>query len=394
MKLQLTKTKTIEFPRRGGGAGRASSADMVGVELFGGDGRGVPAVRVAYRKSAWHLVAADFVKAPAGELPERWEDVQNRSSWELPAAFQTPHAAFAVNSRLSLFSQATADTVLQDMSNGIPAEAPSAAPVEAGKKRFAINRGEPAASPAPAKSAGGAPAKFPDPGVPTATNGMRFAVRPLAEDGQHLEAAIPEFQVLWLARLLPEGHRPTVSSIQPAEAALMASVLAQPAFAESGGNALVMFMRAEAVFFAGYMSGRPVLWRRCPVRGGYRGMQEAVKRGLGLDDSMVTSVLEDTLIDPRGALEPFLSPILNELDLSRAYLVGKHGMKIDRILLAGLPFGGLHVRSFARDTFRMELVEPGVFDGIQQPPKGGEIKGDCAFLPALGAALAASEVET
>ncbi|MBR2838103.1 MAG: hypothetical protein IKE55_04955 [Kiritimatiellae bacterium] len=394
MKLQLTKTKTIEFPRRGAGGRSAAAADMVGVELFGGDARGVPAVRVAYRKSAWHLVAADFVKPPAGALPERWEDVSNRSDWELPAAFQTPHAAIAVNSQLSLFSQATADTVQQDMAHGIPAMGAvhSAVTSEPGKKRFSIRRGDEPAPSASAKPSGGAPAKFPDAGAPTAVNGMRFTVRPLAEDGQYLEAAIPEFQVLWLSRLLPEGHRPTASSVQPAEAALMASVLAQPALAESGGNALVMFMQADAVFFAGYMSGRPVLWRRCPVRGGYRAMQEAVKLGLGLDESMVVPVLEDTLIDPRSALEPFLGPILNELDLSRAYLVGKHGMSIDRILLSGLPAGGQHVRSFARESFHMELLEPGVFDGIQQPPKG-EIAGDCAFLPALGAALAASEVE-
>ena len=136
MKLQLTKTKTIEFPGRGGGGGRASSADMVGIELFGGDARGVPAVRVAYRKSAWHLVAADFLKAPAGGLPEKWEDVSTRSTWEVPSAFQSPHAALAVNSRLSLFSQATDDTVLQDMARGIPSadEARPAAAADSGRK--------------------------------------------------------------------------------------------------------------------------------------------------------------------------------------------------------------------------------------------------------------------
>ena len=173
----------------------------------------------------------------------------------------------------------------------------------------------------------------------------------------------------------------------------MASVLAQPALAESGGNAMVMFMLADGVIFGGYKAGRPVLWRRCPIRGGYLAMRDAVKRGLGLDDTMVDSVLEDTLIDPRGAIEPILGPILNELDLSRAYLVGKHDMKIDRILLMGLPAGGRHVVSIAKDALRMDLLAPGVFDGLQLPAKG-EIAADCAFLPALGAALAASEVDT
>ena len=117
MKLQLTKTKTIElsFGKGKGGGKRSKSADIVGVELFGGDSRGVPAVRIARKKSTWHLLSAGFVKEPAGELPEKWEDVSHRSTWELPAAFQAPHAAIAANSKMSLFSQSTADTIQQDI---------------------------------------------------------------------------------------------------------------------------------------------------------------------------------------------------------------------------------------------------------------------------------------
>ena len=393
MKLQLTKTKSIElsFGKKGGGGSRSAVSDLVGVELFGGDERGVPAVRLAYKKSVWHLVAAEFLKDPPGELPEKWEDVSHRSTWELPSVFQAPHAAIAINSMQAIFSQATPDTVVQDMMHGISSGGSGKA-AEAGKKRFGIKRDEPAQSQGKAPDGKASP-KFPAVGVPTANNGMRFIVKPLAEEGQYLEAALPEFQVLWLARLLPEGHRPTASSIQPAEAALMASVLAQPALVEAGGSALVMFMLSDGVIFAGYKSGMPVLWRRCPVRGGYVAMKNAVKRGLGLDDAMVASVLEDTLIDPRGALEPFLNPILNELELSRAYLAGKHGMNIARVMMLGLPQGSGHVCAFARDSFRIEMFQPGVFDGLQPPPKG-EIAADWAFLPALGAALAASEVES
>ena len=394
MKLQLTKTKTIDLSFGKGGGKRSSTVDSVGVELFSDDPRGVPAVRIAYRKSAWHLLATDFIKPPIGDLPGKWDEVSNRSTWELPSAFQAPHAAIAINSRLCLFSQSTADTVLQDMSRGIPTDEPASA--DAGKKRFALRRNNAPKEPEPDKPAAKTNVQvtqLPPVGIPTAINGMRFMVKPLAEEGQLLEAALPEFQVLWLARLLPEGHRPTASSIQPAEAALMASVLAQPALAESGGNAMVMFMLADGVIFGGYKAGRPVLWRRCPIRGGYLAMRDAVKRGLGLDDTMVDSVLEDTLIDPRGAIEPLLGPILNELDLSRAYLAGKQGMNIGRIMLVGLPAGGRHVCALAHDAFRMELFQPGVFDGLHKPAKG-DIKEDCAFLPALGAALAASEVET
>lgn len=366
-------------------AGGRSLSDMTGVELFCRDARGVPAVRIVRRKSALLLRAAGFVPPPAGGLPERWEDISRRTAWELPPSFRAPHAAIAVNSRLALFSQATADAVLHDMSAGIPSQA-AVEPDEAPRRRFAVRRAEPAAR-------GTSPEKIPDPGVPVAVNGMRFAVRPLAESGQHLEAALPEFQVLWLSRLLPEGHRPTVSSVQPAEAALMASVLAQPAITETGGDALVMFMLADKVIFGGYRAGLPVLWRHCPVQGGLLAMQAAVERAFGLDAGMAASFLDDSLIDMRGALEPLLGPVFNELALSRAYLSGKHGMKLDRMLLAGLPAGGRHVCSFARDSFGFELVQPGVFDGIQQAQKSG-IPGDCAFLPALGAALAALEAES
>ena len=390
MKLQLTKTKAIEisFGRKKGGK-RFGSVDIVGVELFSGDARGVPAVRIARKKSAWHLSAASFVKAPDGELPERWEDVSHRTTWELPAAFQAPHAAIAANSRFSLFSQSTADTILRDMSRGIPPGEPVAAG-DSGGKRLSLRRSEQPAAPAPAEG-GAAPKSLPESGTPVATNGMRFAIRPMAEEGRLLEAALPEFQVLWLSRLLPEGHRPTTSSIQPADAALMASVLAQPFFAEAEGSALVMFMLANRVVFAGYKGGMPVLWRHCPVHGGHVAMQNAVKRGLGLDDEMVKSVLEDTLIDPRGALEPFLGPIFSELELSRAYLVGNHGMKVDRVYMMGLPVGVEHVCAFARDSFKIEMSQPGVFDGLQSPSKG-EVAPDWAYLPALGAALAASGV--
>ena len=71
MKLQLTKTKTIDLPFGKGGGSRSATADVVGVELFSDDARGVPAVRIAYKKSAWHLLAANFIKAPGGELPEK-----------------------------------------------------------------------------------------------------------------------------------------------------------------------------------------------------------------------------------------------------------------------------------------------------------------------------------
>ena len=130
-------------------------------------------------------------------------------------------------------------------------------------------------------------------------------------------------------------------------------------------------------------------------------LREAVKRGLGVDDTLVDSVLDDSLIDPRSALEPILHPVLDELELSRAYLADRHSIRPAHILLMGLSAGAAYWCKYAQESHRLELAAPGVFDGLDFPakPKPGEIDesvqtGSTAlFLPALGAALAAAEVE-
>ena len=400
MKLQLTKTKTIEIGLGGKGDRKSSSADITGVELFSGEARGCPAVRLARRKGAWHLLAAGFIPAPQGELPEKWEDTPKQPKWEFPTHFQSPHAAIVVNSSQAVFTQATAETILNNISLGL--NAPTAEKGASGeKKRIGIRRAAQPSEPASKPVQNGKTPEFPKPGVPVSENGMRFAVRPVAEQGFHLEAALPEFQALWLSRLLPEGRRPTASSIQLHDAALMASVLAQPEFIQGKGNALAVFVGAHDIHFAGYKAGAPVLWRKCPVPGGTAVLREAVKRGLGVDDTLVDSVLDDSLIDPRSALEPILHPVLDELELSRAYLADRHSVRPAHILLMGLSAGAAYWCKYAQESHHLELTAPGVFDGLDFPakPKPGEIDesmqtGSTAlFLPALGAALAAAEVE-
>ena len=400
MKLQLTKTKTIEIGFGGKGDKKSSSADITGVELFSGEARGCPAVRLARRKGAWHLLSAGFIPAPQGELPEKWEDTPKQPKWELPTHFQSPHAAIVVNSSQAVFTQATAETILNSISLGL--NAPAAEKGASGeKKRIGIRRAAPAPEPAAKSVQNGKAPEFPKPGAPVSENGMRFAVRPVAEQGFHLEAALPEFQALWLSRLLPEGRRPTASSIQLHDAALMASILAQPEFIQSKGNALAVFVSKHDIHFAGYKAGAPVLWRKCPVPGGTAVVREAVKRGLGVDDTLVDSVLDDSLIDPRSALEPILHPVLDELELSRAYLADRHSVRPAHILLMGLSAGAACWCKYAQESHRLELTAPGVFDGLEFPvkPKPGEIDesvqtgGNALFLPALGAALAAAEVE-
>lgn len=398
MKIQLTRDKTIELHFPGGGGGAAKSkADLVGVELFSDDPRGCPAVRLYRKKNAWRLGAAAFVKAPGGNLPESWDEMPRQPSWDLPRDFQAPSAALAVNSPQGSFGQASSEAIVQEMMHGtalVNAPTPAAA-AEPGKRRLGLKHAN-APAPAPKPAAPAAPVRrpdFPADGVPVSENGRRFVVRPFAEDGFHLCASLPEFQSLWLGRLLPEGKRPTATSIQLAESALMASVLAQPEFLAADGSMLAIFVRNDCIYFGGYKDGAPVLWRRCPNTRGYLAMRQAIRRTLGVDEELVDSVLEDSLIDPRPALEPFIHPVLEQLELARAYLSGKHRMNADKVMLLGLPCGAEHWRHYAEETLRLQLVAPSPFEGIQ-PDKGVTVADPSAFLVALGAALAASEVET
>lgn len=400
VKLQLTQTKTIEISLPGLGGGKKSKKDIVGVEMFSGKPEGCPAVRLYRKKDTWHLAAVGFAKPPDGEMPECWDDVSKQPSWELPRQFRAPSAAIAVNSDMGSFGQASADAIIQDMMRGLSlgpsGVAKQTTDSSVGKKRLGLKRG-PAASSTGTQSTAIEPVSakrplFPDYGVPVSENGRRFTVRPFAEEGFHLAASLPEFQALWLGRLLPEGKRPTACSIQVAESALMASVLAQPTFIEAKGSLLALIFRSDAAFFAGYKNGEPVLWRRCPGKCGYIHMREAVKKTLGVDDSLVDSVLEDSLIDPRPALEPFLHPVLEQLELARAYLAGKQSINADKVLLLGLPRGTEHLRLYAEETLKLKLAAPDPFDGITAD-KGVVTDEPHAFLAALGAALAAAEVE-
>lgn len=399
MKLQLTKDKTIEvnIPGLGGGGKGKSSTDIVGVELFSSCEDGCPAVRLLRKKNSWRLAAFGYAKPPEGDLPERWEDTPHQPVWEMPREFQAPSAAIAVNSDMSSFGQASAEAIVQEMVHG-PVHTEGAAQEPAAKKRFGIKPRAPV-PPKVAEAAQGGGGKeqrtpdFPEAGKPVSENGRRFAVRPSAETGFHFSASIPEFQALWLGRLLPEGRRPTATSIQLANSALMACVLAQPEFAESGGNMLAMFVRDASLYVAGYKGGMPVLWRRCPGDCGYRAMRGTVEKTLGIGGDLVDSVLEESLIDPRPALEPFLHPVLEQLEIARAYLTGKHSMKVDKVVLLGLPCGVAHWRRYVEESLKIGLSAPDPFEGIQLD-KGVEVASPHRHLVALGAALAASEAES
>lgn len=347
MEIQLTKTKTITI---GGGPKKRKPADIVGVDLFSGEARGCPAVRLVEKKGELRLAAVGFVPPPADPLPDSWEAAAKACTWSLPSPFQAPSAALAVTSGEMTFSQTTADAFGFEISAG----------------------------------------------APVSHDGKRTVMKPMsATDGFVMQATLPEYQALWLSRLLPEGRRPTASSIQVRPAALAASVLRQRAFVEDGGTALALFISETAVHIAGYKDGDIVLWRACRGVAGWQGIRDALKKGLGLEDDMIAGVLDDTLIDPRPVLDPLAAPLMDELAVSRDYLVGKLGLEPKRILALGLPAGERYWSAIAEDRLHLKLVAPNPFDGLVHADKlftgeGAALEGADAnaFLGAVGAALA------
>lgn len=395
MKLQLTKTKTVEidFSRLGGG--RKALTDVTGVALNGDDARGCPAVRLVHKKSGWHVVAAGFVPAPQEALPDSWEEANKaQTAWSLPQAFQAPSAALAVSSPHAFTRQTTPDALTADLVRAAP-KAPSAPPL----RKLGVRRLEKkAAAPAPAPSSGvtGTAAVDVRPGVPASSDGVRFVMQPLAESPFVVQAGLPEYQVAWLSHLLPEGRRPTVASIQTLPSALLASLCEQPEFVAAGGTAFAVFVMRNAVYLAGYESGRLIMFRSCPGAAGWEMLREGVKLRLGLEEEMVDEILDDALIDPRSAMEPFVRPVLQQLEISLDYLRSRHNLHIDKVFIMGMPSGARYWSQMSEEALHIPLVSPSVFKGLSLPAKDAELAAltpskSQAFLAALGAARAAME---
>ena len=384
MEIQLTKTKKLTI----GGGARRRKADLVGVDLFSGDSRGCPAVRLTEKKGVLTLTAAGFVPPPANPLPDSWDAAAKSCTWSLPAEFQAPHAALAVTSPDMFLVQTTPEAFKSDLAAGSHRSAEPTKP-KSGRLGLIRKNAAPAAEAKPApepKKTSGQPATEVQAGEPVSHGGVRFVMKPMAKmEGFVMEAGLPEYQVLWLSRLLPEGRRPTAASIQLKPAALAASVLKLEEFAAAKGSALALFPGESEMAIAGYKEGDLVLWRKCRGVPGWREIREAVKRGLGLEDDMVESVLDDTLIDPLPVLEPLLKPLIEELAISRDYLVSKLGITPENVLAVGLPAGVKYFSALAEEQAHLKVIAPPVFGGLHLAT---EVETPEVFRGALGAALA------
>lgn len=386
MVIQVTKTKSITI---GGAKGKhRRSTDVVGIDMYGGDERGFPAVRLAYKKGSVKVVASGFIPSPGADLPDSWESAVRNPTWLIPSQFQAPHAAFSVSSSELFLTQTTLETAKKDILSGAhQAEDPGTA-VKA--RRFGIKRE--AKKPEPKKeddkpAESGIDISTLEPGVPISNGGTRFVMCPLSgADDFVIEAGMPEYQVLWLSRLLPEGRRPTVASVQPRLAAFTASILRDPEFLKAGGTGMAIFIDEDNVILAGFRNGDLVMWRKCRGIEGARSIRAQLAKGLGISEDMLDGILNDNIIDPRPVLESILMPFFDELIVSRDYLAGKLGIALNTAFISGLDSGINYWNGIAEDHAQLKFIECKSFAGIEgHLPEAKDAK---VFTCALGAALA------
>lgn len=355
-------TKPVGAPKVASGGGvslsgatkrsRRALTDVVGVELGSGDPRGCPAVRLVHKKDKWTVRAIGFVPSPKGHMPTSWKELDSQPTWALPSDFSAPSAALAVNSDDLVIRQTTKESL-----------------TDGGKSLVW--------------------------GAPNSRDGLRFAVEELGEASFVLESGLPEYLVLWLSRLLPEGKRPTATSVQTAPSAMLAALAEQPLFSADGGNAAALFVMSRAIYFAGYRGGKPILFREFPG-GGILKVREALRAGFGMEEKMVDEVLDDTLIDPSPILAPIVNPVLRQLELSLDYLKSRLGVNADKVFLMGLSSGARHWSKMCEEMLNVRLVTPDLFEGLEittRFDKGTEmfLKRSHRFLAAYGAARAAME---
>jgi len=168
----------------------------------------------------------------------------------------------------------------------------------------------------------------------------RHAARQTAPEMPQLVAGLPEFQAAWAARLLPEGHRPTVCSIQVAAAAAIGGFAASPALARAQGHAVALFVFSASTSLVAFQDGRLVFYREHAV--GMDHLRDAISSQMGIGPELADAVLEDTLIDPTPVIEPILRPLYRQIEISADYLLRRRKCQVEHFFVNGLTVGCSH----------------------------------------------------
>ena len=319
---------------------RKPFTDVVGLELGAGFAEGVPAVRLRKSEGKTELLAFGFLRLP-DVLPETAVAADaTHVQWQLPKPYQAPFAALAVTSKSAFLRNATG-----------PGEE----------------------------------------GADKQQSDFRSVSHISAPDLPALTAGLPEFQAAWAARLLPEGHRPTVCSLQISSAAAINCFTCAPVFKSVAGTAVSLFVFAEHTALAAFHDSRLVLYREHPV--GYNHLRIAVSAQMRIETALADSVLEDTLIDPTPMIEPVLRPLFRQVEISSDYLQRRRNCQSKNFFVCGLPAGAKYWSTVFSHMMNLPLTAFSPFDGIEKPARTHNGPGAATpfLMAAVGAARAVLE---
>lgn len=317
-------------------------SDVVGIELGANLSSGTPAVRLKRRADGViEIVAAGFLPFDSTP-PESADKVPEGVSWMLPKSFGAISAALAITSEEALLRQSSgSEDALADKD----------------RSRY------------------------------------RIVLRPDENDSLSFVAAVPEYMACWAARLLPESRRPTACSIQVSDLARMNAFAVSEAFRQTNGTALLLLVGLKSTALVIFNEYKPLLYRKHSI--GSEDVLDAVSRSMNLDRSMAEKILNDTLIDPTSVLEPVLSPLFRQAELSTDYAVRKNGCFIEKFFLCGLTTGAQYWADIFKRKTGGEILPCNPAEDF--PRAEGALLHEAfetcsaSFIPAIGAAVAVLE---
>lgn len=350
--MPLPKQKTGDAPPKEGGKpkpkghAKGPPADVVGVEVGAGLSEGAPAVRLRRAPDgALRIAAAGFVPVVSDIASILAMPGDMRGAWAFPPEFRAPSAALAV----------TAPDALVRQSDSV---ADATADFDASTLR-----------------------------TKASSSGKKGALP--------FVAFMPEELAKRVARLLPEGRKPTAVSIQVSPLARVDAFAASPALAAAGGTAVLIQIAANSTTIALFAKGAVSLYRELSV--GEADSLHAVAGPMNVDNATAKELLEGGLVDPAPFLGPLVMPIFRQAELSTDYLLRRNGLVVEHFFVAGPAALAPHWAAIFRDqTGREATVCNPIADfpqeeGASLPADFDKVSG--LFAAALGAAAAAMQEE-
>ena len=336
--------KASGSPKKKGRA-KGPPADVVGIEVGAGLSEGAPAVRLRRAPDgALRIAAAGFVPVVSDIASILAMPADMRGPWSLPAAFHATCAALAVTAPDALVRQSDS---IED-----------------------------------------ATADFDAATLRTKASSAKKGALPFV-------AFMPEELAKRVARLLPEGHKPTAVSVQVSPLARVNAFAASPALESAGGTAVLIQIASNATTIALFAKGAVSLYRELSV--GEADSLHAVAGPMNVDDATAKELLEGGLVDPAPFLGPLVMPIFRQAELSTDYVLRRNGLVVERFFVAGPPALAPHWAKIFRDQTGREAT---VCDPIAAFPQeeGASLPADFdkvsgLFAAALGAAAAAMQEE-